>query len=83
MPADPRLAEAFRIALELPPETEVETLAYGEHPHWDSVGHMALVAEIEDTYGVMLETGDVVALLSYGEAVELLERLEVAGGVLS
>lgn len=78
MPADPRLAKAFRIALELPPETEVETLAYGEHPHWDSVGHMALVAEIEDTYGVMLETDDVLGLSSYSKAVELLQRLEVA-----
>jgi acyl carrier protein len=56
----------------------VETLAYGEHPHWDSVGHMALVAEIEDTFGVMLDTGDVLGLLSYANAVEVLQRLEVA-----
>jgi acyl carrier protein len=77
-PPDPRLAQAFRIALELAPETEVETLAYGEHPHWDSVGHMALVAEIEDTYGVMLETSDVIGLTNYGEAVDLLQRFEVA-----
>ena len=77
MPSDPRLAEAFRIALELPPEAEVETLAYGEHPHWDSVGHMALVAEIEDAYGVTLDTGDVVGLRSYAHAVDLLRRLEV------
>ena len=75
---DPRLAQAFRVALELSPETEVETLAYGQHPHWDSLGHMALVAEIEDTYGVMLETADVVSLSSYAAAVELLERLKVA-----
>jgi acyl carrier protein len=78
MPTDPRLAEAFRIALELSPETDVETLAYGEHPHWDSVGHMALVAEIEDSYGVMLETDDVLGLSTYAKAVELLQRLEVA-----
>ena len=78
MPADPRLAEAFRVALELPPETDVEALAYGEHPHWDSVGHMALVAEIEDAYGVMLDTDDVLGLSSYSKAVELLQRLEVA-----
>jgi acyl carrier protein len=78
MPPDPRLAQAFRIALELPPETELTKLAYGEHPHWDSIGHMALVAEIEDAYGVMLETGDVLDLSSYAKAVELLERLEVA-----
>ena len=75
---DPRLTQAFRVALELSPETEVETLAYGEHPHWDSVGHMALVAEIEDAYGVMLETADVVSLSSYAQAVDLIHRLKVA-----
>jgi acyl carrier protein len=76
--SDPRLAKAFRIALELPPEVEVETLAYGGHPHWDSVGHMALVAEIEDTFEVTLQTSDVRELSSYPEAVELLTRLEDA-----
>jgi acyl carrier protein len=78
MAVDARLAEAFRIALELPPDLDVETLAYGEHPHWDTVGHMALVAEIEDTFGVTLETHDVLELSSYAKAVELLNRLEDA-----
>jgi acyl carrier protein len=75
--AEPRLAEAFRTALELPPEVQLEQLAYGGHPHWDSVGHIALVAEIEDAYGVMLEPADVSALSSWPRAVELVERLEV------
>jgi acyl carrier protein len=76
--ADPRLSQAFRIALELQPDVDVERLAYGEHPHWDSVGHMALVAEIEDTFGVTLQTDDVLQLSSYAKAVELLHRLEDA-----
>jgi acyl carrier protein len=78
MTTEPRLAEAFRVALELSPETDVERLALGEHPRWDSIGHMALVAEIENAYGVMLGTEDVRALTSYAEAVHLLRRLEVA-----
>ena len=78
MTADPRLSKAFRIALELQPEVDVEKLAYGEHPHWDSVGHMALVAEIEDTFGVTLAEDDVRELSSYAKAVELIDRLEDA-----
>jgi acyl carrier protein len=74
MAAEPRLTEAFRTALELSPDIDVERLAYGSHPHWDAVGHMALVAEIEDAYGVMLEPADVRALSSYAKAVELVER---------
>ena len=78
MTAEPRLSQAFRIALELQPDVDVKTLAYGQHPHWDSVGHMALVAEIEDTFGITVETDDVLQLSSYPKAVELLHRLEDA-----
>jgi hypothetical protein len=73
-----RLADAFRTALELAPGADVEGLVYGEHPHWDFVGHLALVGEIEDSYGVELETEDVLGLLSYAKAIELIERLQVA-----
>jgi acyl carrier protein len=78
--ADPRLAEAFRRALDLGEDVDVTTLAYGAHPNWDSVGHMVLVAELEETYGVMLDTDDVIGLSDYAAAVELLARLGVAAG---
>jgi acyl carrier protein len=68
-----RLDQAFRTALELPPEVELERLEYGGHPHWDSVGHMALVAEIEDVYGLSLGPSDVRAMSSYAKAAALLE----------
>ena len=68
-----RLADAFRTALELPPEVELERLEYGGHPHWDSVGHMALVAEIEDVYGLTLSPSEVRGMSSYAKAVALLE----------
>jgi hypothetical protein len=73
-----KLEQAFVAALELPAGTDVHQLAYGRHAHWDSIGHMALVAEIEDVYGVMLDTDDVLGLSDYAAAVALLERLGVA-----
>ena len=68
------LTSAFSNALELPADLDVRELVYGAHEHWDSVGHMALVAEIEDSYGVMLDTDDIIGLSSYGAAVEILAR---------
>jgi acyl carrier protein len=68
------LREAFIAALDLSPDTEVEGLAYSEHPNWDSVGHMALVAELEDRFDVMLETDDVLAMSSFTVASEILRR---------
>jgi acyl carrier protein len=69
-----QLQQAFIDSLGLEPDTDVPALEYGQHPNWDSVGHMALVAELEDRYGIMLETDDVVGMSSYPIAVETLRR---------
>jgi acyl carrier protein len=68
------LIQAFRTALELPEDADVEALVYGSHPHWDSIGHMALIAEIEAVFDVMFDTDDVLALDSFDGAVELVRR---------
>lgn len=73
----PALTEVFRQALSLPESVDVSALAYGNHENWDSVGHMILVAEIEDAYGVLLDTDDVIGLSDYQAAVDLLGRLGV------
>ena len=72
--ASAALREAFIAALDLPPDTDVEGLAYSEHPNWDSVGHMALVAELEDRFDVMLDTDDVLNMSSFTVASEILQR---------
>jgi acyl carrier protein len=70
----PELPQVFRSALELPADADVTSLTYGGHEHWDSVGHMALVAEIEDAYGLLLDTDEVLELSSYAAAVALLDK---------
>lgn len=67
-----QLDAAFRRALELTSETDVSSLKYRDIEQWDSIGHMALVAEIESEYDVMFSTDEVVALSSYDKAIELL-----------
>jgi acyl carrier protein len=77
--SETRLQEAFQTALDLPPDTDWASLAYGQHEHWDSLGHMALVAEIEEAFDIMMETDDVIAMSSYAVAVDLLKnRYDVA-----
>lgn len=72
-----RVTDAFIEALELPPGTDVEALEIGQSPHWDSVGHMALVAELEARFGIELETDDVVDLSSHAMSLEVLRRYGV------
>lgn len=69
---------AFAEALDLPAEADIETLEIGKDPSWDSLGHMAIVAELEDRFGVRLETDDVVAMTSYASSLEILKRHGVA-----
>ena len=74
MSAPAGLAGVFRRALDLSDDVDVTTLAYGQDEHWDSVGHMILVAELEDAYGLMLDTDDVIGLSDFDAAIRLLER---------
>jgi acyl carrier protein len=69
--------QAFAEALDLPADTDIEALELGEQPHWDSVGHMALVAELEDRFGIELETDDIIGMSSYAKSIEILRRYGV------
>ena len=71
------MRQAFAEALDLPAETNIEALEIGADPHWDSVGHMALVAELENRFGIMLETDDMIGMSSYAKVLEILRRYGV------
>jgi acyl carrier protein len=73
-----KLKTAFMTALALPPGAGVESAAYGETAGWDSVAHMALVAEIEGAFDIMLDTEEVIDMSSFAKAKEILSRHGVA-----
>jgi acyl carrier protein len=72
-----QVVQAFYQSLDLPADTDIEGLEIGSNPHWDSVGHMALVAELEDCFGIQLETDDIVSMSSYARTIEILRRYGV------
>lgn len=72
-----RLRVAFRTALGLPDNCDVDVLEYRSIDKWDSLAHMALVAEIEDTFDVMIDTDEVIDLSSFKKAVEILGKHDV------
>jgi acyl carrier protein len=76
-PQAEQVRQAFVDALELPADARVEALEIGADPHWDSVGHMTLVAELESRFGIMLETDDMIEMSSYVKALEILRRYGV------
>lgn len=56
---------------------QLETLAYQDVDAWDSVGHMQLVAALEDAFDIMMETDDIIDISSYATGKEILKRYDV------
>lgn len=56
---------------------EAKSLKYQDIQAWDSVGHMGLVAKIEDTFGIMLETDDIIDLGSFEKGKEILTKYDI------
>ena len=73
-----KLQEAFIEALGVDEATvDWANLKYRGIPEWDSVAHMQLVGEIEDTFDIMLETEDVIDMSSYKIAKTILAKYGV------
>jgi acyl carrier protein len=72
-----RLQNVFVASLGLGPDVEVTSLAYAQHPAWDSVAHMQLVSAIEGEFDIMLDTDDVIGMSSYPEAVRIVRKYGV------
>jgi len=64
-------------SLQIAPEAVTEELRYNSIPEWDSVAHMALVAELEDAYDIMLDTDDIVDMSSVAKIREILKKYDV------
>lgn len=55
-------------------EDQLAGLKYQAVELWDSVGHMSLVAAIEDAFDIMMETDDIIDLSSYEKGMEILSK---------
>jgi len=72
-----KLRECFGRSLGIPLERISDDLAYNTIKEWDSVGHMALVAEIEGAFDVMFDTDDILAMSTVAKAREILGKYGV------
>ena len=52
-------------------ENELSNLSYQSISAWDSVGHMALIASLEEAFDLMMETDDIIDFSSYIKGFEI------------
>jgi acyl carrier protein len=76
MTVDTRVAEAFVEAFELPADTDVRSMKYREQKVWSSMGHMVLVAVLEEKFDCMLEADDILEMSSFPKIVEIMSRYD-------
>lgn len=52
-------------------------LIYNGITAWDSIGHMALIAALEEKFDIMMETDDIIDFSSYVEGMKILGKYDV------
>lgn len=67
--------QAFMETLEIT-EEQLSGLKYQDITAWDSVGHMSLVAALEDAFDIMMDTDDIIDLNSYEKGKEILAKAD-------
>lgn len=55
-----------------------ENLVYQSVQQWDSIGHMGMIAALEEAFDIMMDTDDIIDFGSYHKGIELLAKYDIA-----
>ena len=72
-----KYSEIFKTALNISDDKLNENIKYNEIEEWDSIGHMTLVAALEEEYKITLETDDIIDFGSFKKGIEILKKYKV------
>ena len=69
--------QAFMTAFDIDASALGPDLKYESIQEWDSIGHMGLIAELEDSFNISMEMDDIIDFSSYKKGFELIAKYEV------
>ena len=69
--------KAFITAFDIDEKTLGPSLKYESIQEWDSIGHMALIAELEDAFEISMEMDDIIDFSSYEKGMELMKKYDI------
>ena len=72
-----KYSEIFKASLNVDADKVNENLKYNEIDEWDSIGHMTLMAALEEEYKISLETDDIVDFSSYKKGIKILKKYNI------
>jgi acyl carrier protein len=73
-----QLLKIFSGSLGIDADAITDNLKYNDIPEWDSMGHMALVTDLETAFDIMLDTDDIIDMSSFGLVKEILKKYGVS-----
>tara|TARA_B100001123_G_C15309240_1_gene1023762 strand:+ start:1048 stop:1287 length:240 start_codon:yes stop_codon:yes gene_type:complete len=55
-------------------EDKMENLEYNKIEEWDSIGHMTLIAELEQIFEISIDTDDVIDFSSFKKGKQIVKK---------
>ena len=68
---------AFMTAFDIDNNLLGPDLKYESIDEWDSIGHMSLIAELEDTFEISMEMDDIIDFSSYEKGMEIMKKYDI------
>ncbi len=72
-----KYAQVFIDSFSITADQLNENLVYQSVQQWDSIGHMGMVAALEEAFDIMMETDDIIDFGSYAKGIEILVKYNV------
>lgn len=73
-----KLHQAFAQGLSIPANAIHSELAYQGITAWDSMSHLFLIAALEDTFQIQIETEDILEMSSYQRITSVLKKYDIS-----
>ena len=69
--------QAFMTAFDIGDAALGPDLKYESIQEWDSIGHMGLIAELEDSLDISMEMDDIIDFSSYEKGKEIIKKYNI------
>jgi len=66
-----KIVAVFAKTFDLPEENITEDIAYNSYEKWDSLGHLELVSNLEEAFGISFSMDDVQKMNSVAKCEEI------------
>ena len=58
-------------------KSKLKKLEYQSIPQWDSVGHMSMISNLEDTFKITMDIDDIVDFSSFEKGKKILKKYKI------